>query len=114
MTFGVDMRGWLYVDGDTWSKGREFWKRIRAQYSVTDIVEDGYCMWVRTHDGITRAVTYYSEMNYREEIDFVRKYSGFRFYESYGSFKVLVDSEGEFRVLYQDKEVKWWNLQPVK
>lgn len=114
LTFGIDWIGWLHVAGDTWSKRPEFWKRINAQYNVTDVVEDGYCIWVRTRDEITRAITYYSEMNYMEELNFVKKYSGFRFYDSYGNFKVLVDNEGEFRVLYHDREVKWWNLQPIK
>lgn len=114
LTFGVDWRSWLHVAGDTWSKGREFWKRICAQYYVNDVVEDGYCLWVRTVDRITRVITYYSEMNYREEIDFVNKYPDFRYYESYGQFKVLVDKTGEFRVLCCDKEVRWWNLQPIE
>lgn len=114
LTFGVGRFGWLQVARDTWSKGGEFWKRINAQYYVTDVVGDSYCMWIRTRDGITRAITYYSEMNYMEEVNFVKKYSGFRFYDSYGIFKILVDQEREFRVLYHDKEVKWWNLQPIK
>ena len=114
LTFGIDWFGWLHVDGDTWTKGEEFWKRIRAQFDVTDIIEDGYCLWVRTSDGITRAVTYYTPMNYQEEINFVKKYTDFRYYYSYGRFKVLVDKQGEFRVLHQNQEVNWWDLQPIK
>lgn len=53
-------------------------------------------------------------MNYQEEINFVKKYPDFRYYYSYGKFKVLVDKQGEFRVLLQDKEVNWWDLQQAK
>lgn len=114
LTFGIDLSGRLHVDGDIWSEESEFWKQIRAQYYVTDVVEDGYCLWVRTSDGITRTITYYSPMNYQEEINFVKKYPDFRYYYSYGKFKVLVDKQGEFRVLLQDKEVNWWDLQQAK
>ena len=55
-------------------------------------------------------VTYYSKMDYLEEIDFVKKYPDCRFYDSYGDVAVLVDKEGEFHVLYSNREVDWWNM----
>ena len=110
LTFGVGRDGWLNVDGDCWPKGKEFWKRIRAQYDVTDIIENGYMLWIRTDEGELRCVTYYVKMNYKEEIDFVRKYPDCRFIDSYGDITVLVDKEGEFRVLYSNREVNWWNM----
>lgn len=113
LTFGIDYKGWLHVEGDLWSKGEEFWKRIRAQYEVTDIIENGYAVWVRTQDREIRCVTYYSKMNYQEEIDFVKKYSdGLRFMEAYGDIMLIVDSEGEFRVLNtsENKEAHWWSF----
>ena len=110
MTFGIGQDGWLYVDGDCWPKGKEFWRRIRAQYDVSDIIENGYMLWIRTYEGELRCVTYYSKMDYLEEIDFVKKYPDCRFYDSYGDVAVLVDKEGEFHVLYSNREVDWWNM----
>lgn len=110
LTFGIGHDGWLYVDGDCWAKGKEFWRRIRAQYDVSDIIENGSLLWVRTCEGELRCVTYYSKMNYQEEMDFVRKYPGSRFMDSYGEMTVLVDKDGEFRVLYSCQEVNWWNM----
>lgn len=110
LTFGIGHDGWLYVDGDCWPKGKEFWKRIRAQYDVSDVIENGSMLWVRTCEGELRCVTYYSKMNYQEEIDFVRKYPDSRFIDSYGEMTVLVDKDGEFRVLYSCQEVNWWNM----
>lgn len=117
LTFGIDDKGWLHIDGDLWGKGSEFWKRIRAQYDVTDVIENGYAVWVRMRDGALRLVTYYGEMNYREEIDFVAKYrDGLRFMDAYGELMVLVDKDGEFRVLNESvpAEVKWWSFNLMK
>lgn len=113
LTFGIDFKGWLHVGGDLWEKGEEFWKRIRAQYDVVDVLEDGYAVWVRLHDGSIRVITYYSPMDYREDIDFVRKYGkDIRYMDCYGNLMVIVDKDGEFRVLNKGifKEVRWWNL----
>jgi len=110
LTFGIGQDGWLYVDGDCWPKGKEFWRRIRAQYDVSDIIENGCMLWIRTYEGELRCVTYYSKIDYLEEIDFVKKYPDCRFYDSYGDVAVLVDKEGEFHVLYSNREVDWWNM----
>ena len=110
LTFGIGRDGWLHVDGDCWPKGKEFWKRIRAQYDVSDIIENGYMLWIRTYDDELRCVTYYSKMNYHEEIDFVKKYSDCRFMDSYGNITIIIDKNGEFRVLYSNREVAWWNM----
>lgn len=110
ITFGIGYNNWLYIDGDCWPKGEEFWKRIRAQCNVSDVIENGTMVWVRTYEGELKYITYYSKMNYLEEIEFVEKYSDCRFMESYGNITVLVDNGGEFRILCSNKEVKWWNL----
>lgn len=110
LTFGIGHNGWLHVEGDCWPKGEEFWKRIRAQYDVTDVIENGYMVWVRTYEDELRCITYYSKMNYWEEIEFIKKYPDSRFIDSYGNITVLVDKDGEFRVLYSNHEVSWWSL----
>ena len=107
LTFGIGNDGWLQVDGDCWSKGREFWKRIRAQYDVSDVIENGYMVLVSTYDG-DRCITYYSTMNYWEEIEFVKKYTNFRFMDMYGDIIVIVDENGEFRVMSSNNEKNWW------
>ena len=114
LTFGIDSFGWLHIDGDLWQKGEEFWKRIRAQYDVTDVIENGYAVWVRLQDGLIRCITYYGKMNYLEEINFVEKYKDeLRYMNSYGNLTVLIDKDGEFRVLNNSSpifnEVKWWS-----
>jgi alpha-tubulin suppressor-like RCC1 family protein len=109
LTFGIGNDGWLQVEGDCWSKGKEFWKRIRAQYDVSDVIENGYMVWVRTNDGELRCITYYSKMNYWDEIEFVKKYPNFRFIDTYGDITVIVDESGEFRIMSSNSERKWWN-----
>lgn len=109
LTFGIRNDGWLEVDGDCWAKGVEFWKRIRAQYDVVDVVEDGYFVWVRTLENELRCITYYTKMHYLDKIDFVKRYSNCRFMESYGDKVVIVDNDGEFRVFFSNKEIKWWD-----
>lgn len=109
LTFGIGNDGWLQVEGDCWSKGKEFWKRIRAQYDVSDVIENGYMVWVRTNDGELRCITYYSKMNYWDEIEFVKKYPNFRFIDTYGDITVIVDESGEFRIMSSNIERKWWN-----
>lgn len=101
---------WLHVDGDCWTKGEEFWKRIRAQYDVEDVVENGTAVWVRLMDGEIRCVYYHSKMNYLEEIEFVQKYKDFLYMDSYGNLLVLVDKDGEFRVMNNYREVRWWDF----
>lgn len=110
LTFGIGHNDWLYVDGDCWPKGEEFWKRIRAQYDVSDIIENGYMLWVRTYEDELKCITYYSKMDYWEEMEFVNKYPDCRFMESYGNITAIVDKDGEFRILYSNKEVNWWNM----
>lgn len=114
LTFGIGHNNWLYIDGDYWPECEDFWKRIRAQYDVSDIIENGAIVWVRTYEGELRYITYYSKMNYWEEIEFVKKYHDCRFIESYGDITVIVDKDGEFRILYSNKEVNWWNMQETK
>lgn len=52
-------------------------------------------------------------MNYLEEINFVEKYKDeLRYMNSYGNLTILIDKDGEFRVLNNSSpifnEVKWW------
>lgn len=110
LTFGIDNMNWLHVDGDCWTKSEEFWKRIRAQYDVEDVVENGTAVWVRLLDGEIRCVYYHSKMNYLEEIEFVQKYKDFLYMDSYGNLIVLVDKDGEFRVMNNYREVRWWDF----
>lgn len=113
LTFGIDESGWLHVDGDLWDKGKEFWKKIRAQYDVSDVLENGYAVWIRTRYGQIRCATYYGPMNYMGEINFIRSLQNqLRYMDTYGSLMVAVDSTGEFRVFndYLDREVKWFTF----
>ncbi len=115
LTFGIGhgVYGWLQVAGDCWPRLEydEPWKRIYAQYDVADVIENGYIVWVRMHDGYLRCVTRFNEMYSWEEIQFVKKYSNFRFMESCGDMTVIVDAEGEFRIWSSDKkEVNWWQI----
>lgn len=110
LTFGIDEAGWLHVCGDCWPKGKEFWKRIQAQYDVADVIENAYAVYVRMLDGTIRCVTYYNRMDYMNELEFVNRYPGLRFMDAYGSMIVLVDRYGEFRVLCDGEDVSWWRI----
>lgn len=110
LTFAIDNKGWLHVDGDIFTPDGEFWKCIRAQYDVTDVIENGYAVWVRMSDGHLRCVTYYGKMNYLGEIGFVDKCQpGLRYMDAYGPWVALVDTDGEFRIFNTEsnKEIPW-------
>lgn len=108
LTFGIQKpHGWLLVDGDLWEKDHEFFKRIRAQYDVMDVVGDSDALWVRTWDNIVRCIFSHNPMETYHERCFISQYPEFRFMDKFLSKYVLVDKEGEFRVFKDDKEVSW-------
>ena len=108
--YGIDSDGWLYVDGDTYgSTARHNWRKIESQYDVADVVENMSATLVRINDGYVRFITAHSLHNYEKDLEFIDKYKNFRFLEAYKGITVIVDAEGEFRVMNNFKEVHWWS-----
>lgn len=110
MTIGVQNSwGWLLVDGDVWSSESEYFKRIRAQYEVTDVVGNCYELWVRTNDNIVRCINNATPMETYRMRCFVNQYPGFRFMDTFAQTMVLIDKDGEFHIYRGDidKEIPW-------
>lgn len=115
LIYAIDEEGWLYVDGDTYgSVARHNWRKIESQYDVADVVENMTATLVRLKDGYVRFISPHALHNYRKDLEFIDKYKDFRFLDAYMGITVLVDKDGEFRVMKDSREVHWWNLQPIQ
>ena len=53
-TIAIQNDGWLLVDGECWEKASSFWKKLRAQYYVEDVIMDECETLIRYRDGSTR------------------------------------------------------------
>jgi|GEM_PF-240117 len=106
--FGIDEDGWLYVTGCPWNDARQYWRKLRAQYDVCDIVSNHDATLVRYTDGSCRLVTPHAIRNFEDDMAFIHKYDNFRFLAARGDMVVIVDKDGEFRIDVDKKELIWW------
>lgn len=106
--FAIDEDGWLYVTGCPWNDARQYWRKLRAQYDVSDIVSNHDATLVRYIDGSCRLLTPHAMHNFEKDLEFIQKYEGFRFLAARGDTVVILDKEGEFRVDVEKQERKWW------
>lgn len=106
--FGIDEDGWLYVTGCPWNDARQYWRKLRAQYDVCDIVSNHDATLVRYIDGSCRLVTPHAMHNFEDDMAFIHKYDNFRFLAARGDMVVIVDKDGEFRIDVDKKERRWW------
>ena len=105
-TVAIQNDGWLLVDGECWAKASGFWKKIRAQYDVNDIIMDDCETLVRYDDGSTRWIYYYSPLcSYNFNLN---EFPGFQYVNIDRGRVVLVDSSGEFIYHRKCKTVNWW------
>lgn len=107
--FGIDEDGWLYVTGCPWRKdARQYWRKLRGQYEVSDIINNNDATFIRYTDGSHKLITPHAMHNFEKDMAFISKYENFRFLAARGGMVVLVDHEGEFRVDINKEERKWW------
>lgn len=106
--FAIDEDDWLYVTGSPWNNARQYWRKLRAQYDVSDIVSNHDATLVRYTDGGCRLLTSRAMHNFEKDLEFIQKYKGFRFLAARGDTVVMVDKEGEFRIDVEKQERKWW------
>lgn len=106
--FAIDEEGWLYVTGCPWNNARQYWRKLRAQYDVSDIVSNHDATLVRYTDGSYRLLTPHAMHNFEKDLDFIQRYEGFHFLAARGDTVVIVDKEGEFHIDVDKQECKWW------
>lgn len=106
--FAVDEGGWLYITGSPWNNARQYWRKLRAQYDVSDIISNHDATIIRYTDGCCKLISSHAMHNFEKDIEFIQKYEGFRFLAARGNIVVIVDKEGEFRVDVDKEERQWW------
>ena len=106
--FGIDSEGWLHVTGCPWNNAKQYWRKLRGQYDVCDIVSNHDATLIRYADASQRLITPHAIHNFEKDMAFISKYENFRFLAARGGMIVLVDHEGEFRVDINKEERKWW------
>ena len=105
-TIAIQNDGWLLVDGECWEKASSFWKKLRAQYYVEDVIMDECETLIRYRDGSTRWVCYYSPF-YSAYFD-IKEYPDFWYMDIEGGRIVLVSSSGEFVYHRKCHTIDWW------
>lgn len=106
--FAIDEDGWLYITGSPWNDVRQYWRKLRAQYDVSDIVSNHEATLIRYTDGSCRLLTPHAMHNFEKDLAFIQEYNGFRYLDARADTVVIVDKEGEFRVDVNKEERLWW------
>lgn len=111
VVYGITRYGKILIGGHVWFDKYEYYKEMVDLRNVTDVIEDGMTTLVRLNDGKIKLCCYHSELNYEEQLSFLKKYHSIKNISMKGKFNfVAVDINDNINLMYnyQEQDWTWW------
>ena len=108
VVYGITRSGRILIGGRVWFDKYDYYEEMSSLRNVTDVIEDEMTTLVRFKDGRLKLCCYHTELDYIEQLEFLKKYHSLRYISMKGKFNfVAVDSVDRIQLLYNYKEENW-------